>query len=125
MNTTPPVTAERQAMTAPSLFNTGRKREPETPVPVGPFSGLFANVVFDRPLDTEYTYAIPADLVPRVGVGKRVEVPFGKGDKTTSGFCVRVTDQPPSASFEVKPVVKVLDDDAIIDDHLMKLTRWM
>jgi primosomal protein N' (replication factor Y) len=109
----------------PTLFNTGKRHAAEVPVPTGPFSGLFADIVFDRPLDHAFTYAIPHDLVAKVGVGKRVETPFGRGDKTTTGFCVRVTDQPPSASFEVKPVVRVLDDDALVDDHLMKLTRWM
>ena len=110
---------------SPTLFKTGRRQPAEVPVPAGPFSGLFADVVFDRPLDHAFTYAIPTDLVAKVGVGKRVETPFGKGDKTTTGFCVRVTDIPPSANFEVKPVVRVLDDDALVDDHLMKLTRWM
>ena len=112
-------------MTAPSLFNTGKRPKAEPPTASGPHSGLFANIVFDRPLDTEYTYAIPADLVEKVGVGKRVEAPFGKGGKSTIGFCVRVTDQAPTANFEIKPVHRVLDDDAIIDDHLMKLTRWI
>ncbi|MBA4063534.1 MAG: primosomal protein N' [Isosphaera sp.] len=124
MTTTTP--AERSAMTArTTLFPTGRRREPEPPPPPGPLSGLYASVVFDRPLDTEYTYAVPADLAGKVGVGKRVEAPFGKGDKTTPGFCVRVTDEPPSAAFEVKPLARVLDDDALVDGHVMALTRWM
>jgi primosomal protein N' (replication factor Y) len=125
MNSTTPLTAERTAMTAPQLFDTQSRRRNETPAATGAPSGLFASIVFDRPLDTEYTYAIPTDLVGKVGVGKRVEVPFGKGDKTTPGFCVRVTDEPPSSAFEIKHVVRVLDDDALVDDHLMKLTRWM
>src|SRR5262249_22065653 len=115
--------AERSAMTAPQLFDTQSRRRNETPAATGAASGLFANIVFDRPLDTEYTYAIPTDLVGKVGVGKRVEVPFGKGDKTTPGFVVRVTDEPPSSAFETKSVIRVLDDDALVDDHLMKLTR--
>ena len=105
------------------LFETGRERAVE--VPAGPLSGLYADVVFDRPLDHAFTYAIPAELVAKVAVGKRVEAPFGKGGRLTSGFCVRVTDQPPAAGFEVKPVVRVLDDEALVDDHLMKLTRWI
>lgn len=125
MNTLMPNATEQKAMTAPSLFNTGKRQKPEPPAATGPSSGLFASIVFDRPLDTEYTYAIPTDLVDKIGVGKRVEAPFGKGGKTTTGFCVRVTDQAPTANFEIKPVMRVLDDDAIIDDHLMKLTRWI
>jgi primosomal protein N' (replication factor Y) len=126
MNTLTPHNAERTAMTAHTLFDANPKRRfPDPPAATGPFSGLFADIVFDRPLDHAFTYAIPTDLVGKVGVGKRVEAPLGKGGKTTSGFCVRVTDQPPSASFEIKSVVRVLDDDALVDDHLMQLTRWM
>src|SRR5262245_15645007 len=132
MNTIAPVALssqspkpERPAVTAPTLFNTGRRREPDPPPPAGPLSGLFADIVFDRPLDHAFTYAVPQSLAGRVGVGKRVEAPLGKGGKTTSGFCVRVTDTPPAASFEIKPITRVLDDDALVDEHLMKLTRWM
>src|SRR5262245_30191773 len=121
MNTITPDRTERPAMTAPTtLFDTG-----EPNVEPGPLSGLYADIVFDRPLDHAFTYAVPESLAGKVGVGKRVEAPLGKGGKTTSGFCVRVTDVPPSASFEIKPIARVLDDDALVDDHLMKLTRWM
>lgn len=88
-------------------------------------SSIFADIVFDRPLDHAFTYAVPNDLIDKIGVGKRVEAPLGKGGKITSGFCVRVSDIPPSASFEVKSIARVLDVDALVDDHLMKLTRWM
>lgn len=86
-------------------------------------SGLFADIVFDRPLDHAYTYAVPEALREAVAVGKRVQVPFGKGDRTTTGFCVRVSDAPPAR--EVKEVRRVLDEQALLDDNLMRLTRWM
>src|SRR5580692_8976759 len=111
-------------MTAPlTLFDTGESGTHPTHK-MQP-SSHFADIVFDRPLDHAFTYAIPNDLLNKIGVGKRVEAPLGKGGKTTTGFCVRVTDIPPSASFEVKSITRVLDVDALVDDHLMKLTRWM
>lgn len=84
---------------------------------------LFADVVFDRPFDHAYTYAVPENLRDRVGVGKRVEAPFGRGDKGTVGYCIRVADLPPDRP--VKAIARVLDDDALLDDHLLTLTRWM
>jgi primosomal protein N' (replication factor Y) len=113
-------------MTAPdTLFDVSDELGPiASPTPLTR-SGLFADVVFDRPLDHAYTYAVPAPLVSRIGTGKRVEVPFGKGGKPTAGFCVRVTDVQPTSGYEIKHITRVLDDDAIVDDHLMKLTRWM
>ncbi|MBY0514357.1 MAG: primosomal protein N', partial [Gemmataceae bacterium] len=55
---------------------------------------------------------------------KRVEAPLGS--RTTPGFCVRVTDRPPAFDpGKVKPITRVLDGDALVDDHVMTLTRWM
>src|SRR5581483_9624950 len=123
MNTLEPDTAEATDMPAPTLF----KVEMEQPAHAGhsPQPTLFADIVFDRPLDHAYTYAVPPELVGKVGVGKRVEAPFGKGGKATPGFCVRVSPHPPAAGFEIKHLSRTLDDDALVDDHLMKLTRWM
>ncbi len=93
------------------------------PAAVAHQATLFADVVFDRPLDAAYTYAVPDHLHATVGPGKRVEAPFGRGDKGTPGFCVRVTAHPPAR--EVKAITRVVDADALVDDRLMQLTRWM
>src|SRR5215475_4559383 len=105
-----PITMQRD------LFNSGA-----TPAP--PTSGLFAEVVFDRPLDTAYTYAVPESLREAVAVGKRVQTPFGRGDKQTVGFCVGVTETPPGRA--VKLITQVLDDEPLLDENLLRLTRWM
>src|SRR5262249_36082138 len=98
------------------LFDSGA-----TPAP--PTSGLFAEVVFDRPLDTAYTYGVPEALREAVAVGKRVQTPFGRGDKQTVGFCVGVTETPPGRA--VKLITQVLDDEPLLDENLLRLTRWM
>jgi primosomal protein N' (replication factor Y) len=126
MNTLTPSITERKAMTAPNtLFDVSDEQGVDTPRAPKLQATLFADIVFDRPLDHAYTYAVPEHLATKIGVGKRVEVPFGKGGKATAGFCVRVTEQPPNSEYEIKSVTRVLDDDVIVDDHIMKLTRWM
>ena len=82
--------SERSIATTQSLFDA----DPPGP-PAGPLSGLFADIVFDRPLDHAFTYSVPEALAGAIGVGKRVEAPFGRGGKATIGFCVRVTAEPP------------------------------
>ncbi|MCU0705429.1 MAG: primosomal protein N' [Fimbriiglobus sp.] len=84
---------------------------------------LFVDVVFDRPLDHAYTYSVPDELRNAVAVGKRVGCSFGRGEKESVGYIIRVADIPPIR--EVKPISKVLDDTALLDDQLLKLTRWM
>src|SRR5262249_13551616 len=49
--------------------------------------------------------------------------PFGRGDKATVGYCVRVHDHPPPRA--VKSIARVLDDEALLTDSLLRLTRWM
>src|SRR5947209_14490288 len=84
---------------------------------------LFADVVFDRPLDHAYTYAVPESLRDNVAVGKRVLAPFGRGDKAAPGVCVRLTETAPTRS--VKELTRVLDDEPLLTDNLLRLTRWM
>jgi primosomal protein N' (replication factor Y) len=90
--------------------------------PAAPVS-LFADVVFDRPLDHAYTYGVPDQLLGAVAVGGRVLAPFGKGDRPTAGFCVGLTDKIPSVP--VKSLIRGLDDRALVTPELMRLTRWM
>jgi primosomal protein N' (replication factor Y) len=100
----------------PSLFG-------ELEVAPLPLSGEFAEIVFDRPLDHAYTYAVPLPLRDRLVVGKRVLAPFGKGDRHTVGYCVGLTPQAPGRS--VKNLLDVLDEESLLTPHLLKLTRWM
>jgi primosomal protein N' (replication factor Y) len=86
-------------------------------------AGLFAEVVFDLPLDHAYTYAVPDALRAEVVVGKRVLVPFGKGEKPAVGFCVRVSAAPPARA--VKEIRRVLDEEPLLTADLLRLTRWI
>jgi primosomal protein N' (replication factor Y) len=86
-------------------------------------AGLYVDVVFNRPLDHAYSYAVPKPMHDRVGVGKRVLAPFGRGEKATVGFCVRVSTTEPS--LEVKDIQRVLDEEELLTGDLMRLTRWV
>src|SRR5437764_6657340 len=86
-------------------------------------ASLFGEIVFDRPLDHAYTYAVPDTLVDAIGVGKRVLAPFGKGDRVTTGFCVGISGSGPER--RVKEIRRVLDEEVLLTPNLMRLTRWM
>jgi primosomal protein N' (replication factor Y) len=86
-------------------------------------SELFVEVVFNRPLEHVYSYAVPRSLRERVAVGKRVLAPFGKGDRQTIGYCIGVSDTVPER--KVKELSQVLGDEPLLTPHLLRLTRWM
>jgi primosomal protein N' (replication factor Y) len=109
-NAAMPQTMQRDLFQAPE--------EPPAPIP-----GLFAEIVFDRPLDHAYTYAVPDAVRDAIAVGKRVLAPFGKGDKATVGYCIRLSTSAPERP--VKEIRRVLDEEALLTPDLLRLTRWM
>ena len=102
--------------TQPDLFDPAESIAPAV-------VGLFAEVVFDRPLDHPYTYGVPDALRGSIAVGKRVETPFGRGDRETVGFCVNLTETAPDRP--VKHLTRVLDEEPLLTPNLLRLTRWM
>jgi primosomal protein N' (replication factor Y) len=84
---------------------------------------VFAEIVFDRPLDHSYSYGVPSRFQGALEIGKRVMAPFGRGDRPTIGYCVGLTETPPERA--VKRITSILDDRALVTPTLMKLTRWM
>ena len=77
------------------------------------FPQLYADVVFDRPLDHAYSYSVPESLRDSIGVGKRVDCSFGRGEGSAVGYVIRVTEIVPTR--EVKPILKVLDEYALLE----------
>src|SRR5262249_43333933 len=92
-------------------------------MPITSEPGLFADVVLDRPLDTAFTYGVGPELQSAIAVGKRVRVPLGRGNKPVIGYCVNVHETTPS--YPTKPVLAVLDEESLLTDQLLRLTRWM
>ncbi len=80
-------------------------------------------MVFNRPLDHPYSYGVPDELRSQVAIGKRVRAPFGRGDKPTVGYCVGLHETAPERA--VKDLLRVVDDEPLLTEHLMRLTRWM
>jgi primosomal protein N' (replication factor Y) len=79
----------------------------------------FAKVVLPVPVQTAFTYKIPEDLLSRVFVGCRVEVPFGR--RILSGIVVQLLAQ--SDVARIRRVRKIYD--TYLSDELFELTGWI
>ena len=82
----------------------------------------FVDIILPLPIEGLFTYAVPADLSDRVGVGRRALVPLGRS-KTYTGLIVRVHNEEPS--FETRKVIDVLDAVPIILPQQLKLWNWI
>ena len=80
---------------------------------------LYCDVALAVPLDMVFTYAIPPGMEPVVG--GRVLVPFRQ--QRLSGVVVDLHDRPPQV--KTKKVLEALDLSPVLDEHLLKLGKWI
>ena len=81
----------------------------------------FASIAVPLPLDRTFHYSIPARLEPAAAVGKRAFVPFH--NRSMVGYIVGLSDT--ADVSQVKELSYIIDQEPIIDDEMLKLTRWM
>lgn len=82
---------------------------------------MIAEVVVGLPIDKTFHYSVPSSLKDKIGVGKRVWVPFGQ--KRLVGYVVGFGETAEVAN--IKDIEEVIDKDAVLDEGMLKLTRWM
>ncbi|MCA9067744.1 MAG: primosomal protein N', partial [Planctomycetaceae bacterium] len=85
---------------------------------------VVASVVVNRPLQTAYSYLIPEQLRNELEPGQRVRVPFGKGNRLVTGYCVKV-GMADDASSRLKWVHSVVDEEPLVSSKMLELTRWI
>ena len=79
----------------------------------------FCDVALPVPLDMVFTYRVPADAAPLVG--GRVLVPFRQ--RRMTGIITELHDHTPSV--QTKSVISVLDATPVLNEHLLRLGRWI
>jgi primosomal protein N' (replication factor Y) len=85
---------------------------------------LAAQVVFNRPLEDAYLYLVPDEFREVIGPGQRLQVPFGRGNRLTVGYCVGV-GPPPPAGRKLKSIDSVIDSEPLLSPKMLELTRWI
>ena len=85
---------------------------------------LAAQVVFNRPLATAFHYLVPDELRDQLEPGQRVRVPFGRGNRSTVGFCVGL-ERPPETLGRLKEIDSIVDARRLVDPAMLELTRWI
>lgn len=83
----------------------------------------FAEIIIPVPLNTTFTYAIPAALRGKINVGHRVIVPFGKKKFYTGIVCSLLPAAP--EGVETKEIVQMLDTEPIVVHPQLKLWNWI
>lgn len=83
-------------------------------------------VALDTGVDNVFDYLLP-DKLGQVQPGQRLEVPFGRADKLTTGFCIEVKNAEACKipKRKLKFVKKVLDAEPLLDGRLLEFGKWI
>lgn len=75
-----------------------------------------------KKLDKTFTYKVPSGLINKIEIGKRVLVPFGK--QKIEGFILSINNDK-EFSYEIKEIIEVIDDNAVINEEMMELGKYI
>ena len=74
-------------------------------------------------MDKLYDYLVPEHLEGVAAAGKRVSVPFARGNRRQEGMVFALAEQ--SEVRRLKPIDGFLDEEPILDEGSLKLAGWM
>ena len=74
-------------------------------------------------IDKPYDYLVPEHLAGQIFVGKRVYVPFGRGNRRSEGIVLALAEK--TELCQLKAVLSVLDEDPVLDERQIKLALFM
>jgi primosomal protein N' (replication factor Y) len=84
---------------------------------------LYADVAVNRPMRCEYTYGIPEEMRAAAKPGVRVAVTLG--GRRELGVVTALRTETDVDAGKIKPIVRVLDAEPILEPDLLELTRWI
>ncbi|MBR2245975.1 MAG: hypothetical protein IJ880_02930, partial [Bacilli bacterium] len=74
----------------------------------------------NKNIDKIFDYKVKDELLDKIKIGIRVEVPFGH--QTLEGFVLEIKKES-STDLELKEIISIIDDDVILNDELLELGK--
>ncbi len=74
-------------------------------------------------IDKLYDYLVPLSLEGEAAVGKRVSVPFARGNRRQEGMVFELAAE--SRLSRLKPIDAFLDEEPILEEESLKLAGWI
>lgn len=89
---------------------------------------LYADIIIDishSKLDQTFQYRVPEELQQELEPGNVVEVPFGRGDRPTKGYVLRITEHASCPREKMKGISRIETNLAGTESRLTALALWM
>lgn len=89
---------------------------------------MYAKIIVDitqEKLDRVFEYSIPSKLEGVLKVGMEVAIPFGRGNRMTSGYIIGFSETCDYEPEKVKEIAAVSKSSVAIEAKLIELAAWM
>ena len=89
---------------------------------------MYAKVIVDithEKLDKVFEYRVPASLEGVLTMGMEVVIPFGKGNRETTGYVVDLCEDCVYEPEKVKEILRIAEKKMAIEGKLVALAAWM
>jgi len=86
---------------------------------------VFVEVLLDLPVDQTFTYKLSGYESNSPAFGKRVIVPFGRGDLLKTGIIVSVKESLKTPILNLKEVFDIPDSFLLITEEILETCRWI
>lgn len=87
---------------------------------------IYVEAALPVPLRRVFTYRVPEEMRPRIGIGARLKLPFGR--RLITGYAVELHAKMPDDvevdEAKVRDIAELLDDQPLITPEILKLTQW-
>ena len=86
------------------------------------FAGVIVDISHEQ-LDKIFQYIIPETMLPELEIGMKVQIPFGKTNRT--GYVVDISDEPEIDISRMKSLTGICGHSVTIDGRMIKLANWI
>ena len=91
-------------------------------------SSIYADIIVDishEQLDRTFQYAVPKEMEQDIDVGVLVNVPFGRGNRTITGYVIELSNEPKIDINKIKYIDSVVPDKVKAVSRMIKLAAWL
>lgn len=89
---------------------------------------IYADIIIEishEQLDRPFQYIVPDELRDRIHVGDSVSVPFGRGNKVLSGYCIELKDTADYPADKLKSLIDIRSGQMGAEGNMIALAWWM
>lgn len=76
----------------------------------------------NKNIDKTFTYLVPSTLEEKIKIGIRVQVPFN--NQILEGFVLEIGNSIDD-DYELKEIIRIVDDEPILNDELLRLGKYL